>query len=595
MNNPVFKKPYWFLLGLTIFGVVFTDGLLPAGYFKSYYIPFILKNMHPELYMADLFVNSQSVYHTIFFPAVARVLRYFDLGILFAAISVIITFINALLVFRISSLLFKNQTTAFLSVLLLFFGKFGVSLTVMGILSTGLFEPTMLAKPFFLLAIYLFLKEKYQLACLIVGAMFYIQGLESFFVAAMFLFFMLVRFKQLPHTTVLYSALLLLLPVLPLAWVTLSGNFLDPASGESVKQWLSILHFRSFYHLFPLSWGPGDWFNYSGWFIWAYLLLAYSRRPEKHGTVLIFGKAVILLCLFGTVFVEFIPTPVFIKLVLWRSTMFLVLFLVIYISDYLVNFPSENWIQLLLVSGTAASLFFSSLASYRLITCFAALNLAYQLRRKPLLSVLFSVWGIAGITGFTLFADAKDIYLFYISFAAFFAAALLRFGGQRWIPTKRIFLLILFLIASFGVKLRFAESAQERQFSKDWIEAQIWAKDNTPVRAVFITPPYLEGFRTYSQRAVVAENKDGAACVYDIGFSLKWWERMNALGYSDLKRSILDFVPVCRQNYNNLNEKEILDLGSRYRASFAVTERSKELNLKLVHRNRNFNIYSTGS
>jgi hypothetical protein len=593
MSDSIFKKPYWFILGLTVFGFAFADGFTAANYFKSYYMPFILKNMNPGLYATDLFVNSQSVYHTVFFPAVAFVLRYFDMGILFASLSFIITFINALLVFEIASLLFRNRAAAYLSVLLLFFGKFGLSLTVMGILSAGLFEPTTLAKPFLLFAVYLFLKERYPAACLLTGLLFYLHGLEAFFIAAMFLFFFLLKFKQLPRKKVLYSALLLALPAAPLAWAALSGNFMDSAPAESVRQWLAILRFRSFYHLFPFSWGAGDWLNYSGWFMWAYILLKRNRRPEKHDTVIVFGKAVILLCLLGTVFVELAPVPVFIKLVLWRSTMFMVLFLVIYISDYLVNFPRENWIQLALVAGTAASLFFSSLPSYKLIACFAALNIAYdayQTPRKALFSALFSLAGIAGIIGFTLFtSETRDIYMFYATFAAFFALLM-----TKTRPRPAFLIALLFIIASFGVKARFTESAGERQFNKDWIEAQVWARGNTPVRAVFITPPYLEGFRIYSRREVVAENKDGAACVYDIGFSLKWWERMNALGYSDLRHTVLDYAPFCKQNYNNLSEKELVSLGARYNASFAVTERQRELKLKLVHRNSSFNVYSTG-
>jgi hypothetical protein len=45
----------------------------------------------------------------------------------------------------------------------------------------------------------------------------------------------------------------------------------------------------------------------------------------------------------------------------------------------------------------------------------------------------------------------------------------------------------------------------------DWIGVQLWAKENTPIDAMFITPPYLQGFRIYSERGAVAEWKDDSS------------------------------------------------------------------------------------
>jgi len=49
----------------------------------------------------------------------------------------------------------------------------------------------------------------------------------------------------------------------------------------------------------------------------------------------------------------------------------------------------------------------------------------------------------------------------------------------------------------------------------DWIGVQLWAKENTPIDAMFITPPYLQGFRIYSERGAVAEWKDGTQQYFD--------------------------------------------------------------------------------
>lgn len=124
--------------------------------------------------------------------------------------------------------------------------------------------------------------------------------------------------------------------------------------------------------------------------------------------------------------------------------------------------------------------------------------------------------------------------------------------------------------------------------------AQLWARENTPPETVFITPPYLEGFRIHSRRGIVAEAKDGAACIYDIGFTMKWWERMNDLGFSDLSITILDIVPGSRRNYAALDMAGIGRLSAKYGAGYIVTEAPGAAGLKQVYRNGGFHIYSAG-
>lgn len=604
------KSVFWRLLGLLAAAIAVFIGYPPEGYYESYYLPFIFKYMDPRLYPADLFVNSESVYHSLFFPMIAQLLRYADLKILFPALCFVATCANIALVFNISLLLFKNRATALLAVLLLFFGKFALSLSAIGILTAGLCEPSGMARPFLLFAIYLFLKEKYLAACLIAGLMFNVQGMEAFFVAAMFMFYFLTRIKSLPRSQVLYPTLLLALPALPPVLNALSRGFLDTASPEAVRQWLAIVHFRSFYHLFPFSWGLGDWFSYCGWLIWTYVVLKYSRPSEKHDVITSFCKALGLLCLIGTVFVELIPVPAVVKLVLWRGTMFYVFFLVIYISDYLVNFPKENPLQTALVAGTASGLLFNSFSFYKLIPCFALLHLAFQMRHKKFVSILAALAGTAGICAFTAgsilplkggsylmdkllsFArlDIRDLCLFYVSFPAFLW---LLYLWESWSPKKRAVLLVALLTAVFAVRFGWPKNIQEEQFRKDWKDVQLWARKNTPEETVFITPSYLEGFRIHSQRGIVAENKDGAACVYDIGFTFKWWERMNDLGFSNLAITVLDFVPESRRNYAALGIRDIRRLSAKYCANYIVTEEPKGPELKLVYKNSRFNIYAT--
>ncbi|MDP2939659.1 MAG: hypothetical protein Q8O13_06265 [Candidatus Omnitrophota bacterium] len=603
MKISIFRKPFLPILALTIFGFLFLGYSIES----SYYIPIVLNNANHSLYPTDLFVNSQSAYHSLFFLITGFLAQYIDLKIIFTILTFVTTIATGLFIFYLSLLLFKDTITAYLSVFLLLIPKMGMSVTFIGI-HQCLFEPSIMVIPFSLLAIYLFLKERYRIACFIVGLMFYIHGIEAFSVAVMFLFYFIIRMRYLPRHRILQAILLLFLPLFFIAPRLFSQNLFDKISADMLKQWLAIMHFRAFWHLFPFSWGPGDYFNYFGWFLWAFIVLKFSHPSEKHNDIVIFCGAIAFLCFIGTIFVEMFPVPIILKLELWRSTMFFVLFLVIYISHYLINFPKENLVTKLLVAGTLSSIFFSM---PRLIVCFAFLHLAFEFRKNKIFSYSLTTLGLGGILGFTLGSflqlnsqaklinkffrfinlGAYNIIFFYIMFT--FLVYFLNLAGTERIKfSKRaLSLLILFFIFLVFLKVLSPKDVEEQNFRSDWVKTQVWAKENTSAKIVFITPPYLEGFRIHSQRGIVAENKDGGLGLFDVKFGLEWWQRMNDLGFNNLGTTVLNFVPECRYNYDNLNEKEVIKLGNKYGATYIVKEKASKLNFKLAYQNNHFNIY----
>ena len=166
--------------------------------------------------------------------------------------------------------------------------------------------------------------------------------------------------------------------------------------------------------------------------------------------------------------------------------------------------------------------------------------------------------------------------------------------GRLELSRKHALLLIISLTFLVSVKALLPKDIQKLDFKRDWINVQIWAKENTSTETVFITPPYLEGFRIHSQRGIVAEVKDGAPGIYAIKFAIKWWHRMNDLGYKNLSITVLDFAPECKQGYNALSEIQLVSLGEKYKVSYVVVEKPRELNFKLVYQNEHFKVYSIG-
>lgn len=110
-----------------------------------------------------------------------------------------------------------------------------------------------------------------------------------------------------------------------------------------------------------------------------------------------------------------------------------------------------------------------------------------------------------------------------------------------------------------------------------WREVQLWARDNTQKSDVFITPPYLTGFRIFSERPIVGEWKDGTQQYFDSEYGPVWWERINDLGRD--------------KEFDKLDLEKLVLLADKYKARYVVVPASKELDLEMVHKNSGYRIY----
>lgn len=145
------SKSHWIVVCLTIFGILFYGTSIE----NSFFIPFVLKNVNPELYPTDLFVNSQSVFHSLFFKIIGYFCKFINWRVLFRILHFAITIGIAILVFSIAEVLFNNKLTSYLTVFLFLVPKIGISLTPFYI-NSGVFDPSTVARFFSLLSICLY-------------------------------------------------------------------------------------------------------------------------------------------------------------------------------------------------------------------------------------------------------------------------------------------------------------------------------------------------------------------------------------------------------------------------------------------------------
>ena len=142
----------------------------------------------------------------------------------------------------------------------------------------------------------------------------------------------------------------------------------------------------------------------------------------------------------------------------------------------------------------------------------------------------------------------------------------------------------------------------------DWTGIQEWVRDYTPQDALFITPPYLSGFRVISKRATVLEVADAEAVLRDPEFADIWMERMNALGYnySSAKDPIL-YLPGpskvgrltyyhqgsdrYRMKYNDHSKLPLIDICDRYNADYYIKENMPPAPFEKIFSNDTFTLY----
>lgn len=76
-----------------------------------------------------------------------------------------------------------------------------------------------------------------------------------------------------------------------------------------------------------------------------------------------------------------------------------------------------------------------------------------------------------------------------------------------------------------------------------WREAQRWAQQHTPEGSVFVTPPYLAGWRIDARRPTFGELRDGGLLFYSGQPALEWEARMRLLGMGSMRAWWWDVQP----------------------------------------------------
>ncbi len=408
------------------------------------------------------------------------------------------------------------------------------------------------------------------------------------------------------------------------------------------------------------------------------IFLRYLNLKEKKNLKIICGCIFcIVLTIFGVIVSEFYPIPFFIKIAFHRSSSLISFFSVLYCINYLYNkINNKSIVVCSLAIYSLLVLFFSkpglpllpliillhfdikegSIGCFKLsskntnkisniyyfvyvilfllvsINVCEYLNYNNWLSNKswsilwaplqnfnPLKYFDFLLWGGRGYLG------KWNIYFFLI-IVSILVPLLFGFFNKRNNESKFFFnvcfsiilCLGLITIKEFNGKQVSSWNKKHRNISKNYLDVQLWAKDNTSNKSLFMPDPtHYYGWRDFSQRSSFGNFREwgycGIAYTSDLFSYKEGLKRMKAFGvgiekvtYKEMADS--ESVPywrvlnkVVRQNYYNMPSNKLKQICEEYKIDYFIMnrkylseERANSLFsfAKIAYENDNYKVFS---
>lgn len=121
-----------------------------------------------------------------------------------------------------------------------------------------------------------------------------------------------------------------------------------------------------------------------------------------------------------------------------------------------------------------------------------------------------------------------------------------------------------------------------------WVEVCNWIAANGPANTFYLTPPGRDGFTYLTNRSNIAEfkiNPDGAL------YLKEWYERLTDLSGGNLphEKGLANRRPLDRA-YSSLNEEQLIALGNKYHADYAVLPKASKASFTVLFKNKDFRV-----
>jgi len=514
---------------------------------QNIHIPFLKKYADPALYPAneEFFALRRQHYSFFWF----LFLPFYRLGVLEPTLFVVhvaATHLTFWAVWDLSLTLFGDPLAGLLTVLALIFPHIGFS-------SFPIFEFSLLNRtfvlPFLLWAMTLFLRGRHVWAFALLGVLYNLHVLSVNFVLCMFLLAAALDFRRIGWRRIGLGLGVFGLGAFPvLIWRFTS----PPVRLAPNPEWFSIISRGMFYHLFYfVASFPHIWLvTLAGLSALGLFIIARRRNlsPQHDRTATIFVSAVLIILGVQIIATYLWPVTILIQSQIVRAGLLALILGYVYFAGYLaMRYRTDppgrgdfGWLM--------AATVFSTLPTA------PSLVLAVQRWAQPGRRVLAAV-SVAGMLA-----------------ATFWAA----FTYDLWSPGIYIYMR-----------------------PTPWHEAQVWARDNTPENAVFITPMHLwwlydADWRVFSERSQVVTLSDLLEIALVPDYLDAWKQRFEVLAPGAMEQFRGDFfenLTLTSQAFYSLSADDFLRVARQYGASYLVVEKPHRYDWPVAYENRGFVVY----
>jgi hypothetical protein len=513
------------------------------------HIPFLKAAADPSLYPGDAFVALRNPPISYFWNFFTPFYRWGILeGVMFT-VHVLATTLTFGAVWRLSLTLFGDSVASTLAVVTFIFPHFGF--LGFPVLEFSLLNRTFVL-PFLLFAIDLYLHKHYIGAFLLLGLTANLHPLSAGMVTTMLLFTTLVEVRRIGLARLFQAAATFLIGAAPILMLWLNNH--QSVDWSLRPEWLSIIARGVLTQvLYPFAAIPFVLLlTLSGFSAVGLLLIARRAAPapavERPVSLMLIAAGLIFAV--GVFTAQFLPITVLIEMQLNRVSLFIFIFAYLYFANYLAR----------------------ELCTQRMhSSCFALL--AGTFISNPLAIFPLAIWGLL-----------------------------------RWLKPRRLnwWVAAGSVVGMFGLCIAIALSLGIWQpgihiFAPqtDWVDAQQWARQNTPHNAVFITPPQKGGlyeaeWRVFSERSSVVSIYELFEIALRPHYLDTWRERFDLLAPGVVQQfngNYFESNTLTSRAFYTLTDQEILQAARSFAAGYLVVEQPHRRDLPLLYENQGYIIY----
>jgi hypothetical protein len=551
---PYLRSDWILALGI-LFIFLLTHGYQYGWDDQHLEIPLLKGLIDPSLYQGDYYVESlKRNFISFFYPLLAQFITLEQIPAAYFVLFLVSRYFFFFWAYRIWLLISGNRTTAFLC-------------TLSFILLSRI--PEFLYRTFshqeFVLAvifagIYFFYNNRIILAAAILGAAANLHALYSLYPMGFLAFYLLLSHRRYGWRIFLKSCGTFAICALPVViWTLHSKIVAAPGSPPAASDWLALLWATApqvfIFQGIPFQKMISHWqmalvVIQPYFMLTALYILNFFHNPEfrKDGKARAVAATVLLALILTYVATYIFPLKFVLILNLLRTLQFLHFFLIGYTVILLISILRTQPLWF----GLAMTVLFGMLRLDGLLAGCAALGMTAVLflkdckpveRHKSIFIIaaglLVAAGGLTGLFYTMLITELKAsvlnkalIMVVTISLA-FLLIRLLRF---RSLLIPQITLLWIPFLVMTGTYIQFhinhvktiKQGTGFWALRAQWEDMQHYVRDNTPKEALLLVPYDMKmgGFRIFSDRGIVASERDGGVIGFDYQAAEQWRQRI---------------------------------------------------------------------